>query len=313
MNMHFKDAQAGLGFVVSQTAHIEPSVYRIKFTQIQYQDILGPCIDTSANPFAKTVTYYSSENFGAAKWAEGNSDDVPYGGMELTKFETAVHTAARGYEYGFVEVNQAAMLGIPLESERVIGARRAYEEFVDALALTGDSKKNYQGLFNYSTVPVVSAANGAASSPLWSSKTPAEILKDVNDALTVIQTATNNVILGDTVLLPYARFNAIASVQLTNTTMTVLEFLRQNNVYTAQTGQPLTIRAVRGLETAGGSSSARMVAFRRSPEVLKMHIPMPLRFLPVQIDGLTYKVPGLFRVGGLDVRLPKEVRYVDGI
>ncbi len=56
-----------------------------------------------------------------------------------------------------------------------------------------------------------------------------------------------------------------------------------------------------------------MIAFRRSPEVLKLHIPMPLRFLPVQIDGLRYKVPGVFRLGGLDIRLPKEVIYRDGL
>ena len=119
--------------------------------------------------------------------------------------------------------------------------------------------------------------------------------------------------LKNTLLLPYTRFNTIASMQLTNTSMTVLEFLRQNNVYTAQTRQPLNIIAARGLDTIGGGSSARMIAFRQSPEVLKMHIPMPLRFLPVQIVGLSYKVAGLFRVGGLDIRLPKEVRYIDGI
>ena len=29
--------------------------------------------------------------------------------------------------------------------------------------------------------------------------------------------------------------------------------------------------------------------------------------------GLRYKVPGVFRLGGLDIRLPKEVIYRDGI
>lgn len=313
MNMPFADAQAGLGFVVSQTAHVESQVYRTKFTQVQYADLLAGCIDTSAHPFAKTVTYYSIENFGGAKWMNGDADDVPYGSDERSKFETAVHTAARGYSYGWEEVNQAAMLGISLDAERAIGARRAYEEFIDSVALSGDAKKGWEGLFNSSTVTASAVANGASASPLWSSKTPAEKLLDVNTALTGVQTATNNVILADTLLLPYARFNAIASEQLTNSTATTLEFLRRNNVYTAQTGQPLTIKGVRGLDTAGAGSTARMIAFRRSPEVMKMHLPMPLRFLPVQIDGLRYKVPGLFRVGGLDIRLPKEVIYKDGI
>ena len=110
MPQAFTDAQAAMGFVVSQTSYIEAKVYEIKFKSIQYEDILGGpegCIDTSANPWAKSVTYYSSENFGGAKWLDGNAGDVPYGSSERTKYETQVWTAGRGYEYGLEEINQA--------------------------------------------------------------------------------------------------------------------------------------------------------------------------------------------------------------
>jgi hypothetical protein len=41
---------------------------------------------------------------------------------------------------------------------------------------------------------------------------------------------------------------------------------------------------------------------------------MPHRFLPVYQDGpLNWKVPGVFRTGGLDVRRPTEMRYMDNI
>jgi hypothetical protein len=94
----------------------------------------------------------------------------------------------------------------------------------------------------------------------------------------------------------------------------VLEFLRANNVYTFQTNQPLTIRGIRGLETAGVDGTGRMVVYRRDPSVLKMHIPMPHRFLPVyQTAPLVFDVPGIFRLGGLEIRRPSAVRYVDGI
>lgn len=57
-----------------------------------------------------------------------------------------------------------------------------------------------------------------------------------------------------------------------------------------------------------------MIAYRKDPQVLKAHIPMPHRFLPVYQDGpLHWVVPGVFRLGGLDIRRPKEVRYIDGI
>jgi hypothetical protein len=321
MRQAFVDAQAAMGFVVSQTSHIEAKVYDIKFTSIQYEDILGGpegCIDTSANPWSKSVTYYSSENFGAAKWLDGNAGDVPYGSSERTKYETEVATAGRGYEYGLEEINQAYMLGIPLEAERVRGAMRAYQELVDGVALIGDSAKGFTGLFNNASVPQAAVAT-VSSATTWAAKLalgsggPQAVLADVNAAITLVQTQTNTVQIADTLLLPYSRFNVLASTQLPNTDMTLLEFIRKSNVYTANTGRPLTIRSVRGLDTAGSGGTARMVAFRKDPEVVKLHIPMPMRFLPVQVQGVKFRVPGIFRLGGLDVRLPKEMTYLDGL
>ena len=83
---------------------------------------------------------------------------------------------------------------------------------------------------------------------------------------------------------------------------------------TATTGQPIVIRGMRSLDTAGASSTARLVAYRYSPQVLKLHMPMPHRFLPAYQSGpLRWDVPGVMRLGGLDIRLPKEVVYLDGI
>lgn len=313
MNQQFNDAQAALGFVTSQTSYIEAQVYKIKFTSIQYMDILAGCITTEANPWAKTVTYYSSEDFGAAKWMNGDAGDVPYGSDERQKYETGIFTAGRGYQYGLEEVNQAALLGIPLDADRARGARRAYEEFVDTVALSGDTSKGMIGLFNSPNVPTAAVPNGAGGTPAWATKTPAEILVDVNSTITAVQTQTNTVAIADTLLLPYSRLNYLASTQLPNTAMTLLEFIRNNNVFSANTGRPLMIRSVRGLDTAGAGATARMVAFRRDPEVVKLHIPMPLRFMPVQVVGFSFKVPGMFRLGGLDIRLPKEMTYRDGI
>lgn len=301
------DAQAALGFLISQTAHIEQSVYQVRYADIQYPELIP--VDTSADPFAKTVTYFSADKAGLADWINGNADDIPMADVEHTQFETSVQTAGIGYGYGWEELNQARSLGIALSNDKAMAARRAAEEMVDRIALTGDTNKGYQGLFDHSDVP----ANGAITGD-WTTATPDQIIADINDCLTNVQAQTNNVILADTLLLPFVRWNTIASTRITGTTMTILEFIRLNNVYTAQTGRPLTIRATRGLDTAGVSGVARMIGYRRNPEVLKLHMPMPHRFLPVyQTGALRWDVPGVMRFGGLDIRLPNEVTYTDGI
>ena len=302
------DAQAALGFVTSQTSHIEREVNATVYPDIQYPFLIP--VDTSAHPFAKSVTYYSSDKFGKADWINGNANDIPRAGTELAKHETSVHMAGIGYGYGYEEINQAQMLGMNLQADDAMAARRAYEEMVERVALTGDTQKGFSGLVNNTSVTAAAVTTGS-----WTASTNEDlVLADINELILGIATDTAYTGMADTLLLPYAKMNFLATNRLGDTQSTLLAFLRENNTYTAMTGQPLTIRAVRGLETAGAAGVARMVAYRRNPQVLKLHVPMPHRFLPAVADGpLNFVVPGVFRLGGLDIRRPKEVRYGDGI
>lgn len=308
MRTQLLDAQAALGFVVSQTTYIERQVNEITYPDIQYPGLVP--VDTSAPEWIKTVTYYSSDKVGKADWINGNSDDIPLAGTERSKFETNVHMAGIGYGYGLEEISQAQMLGINLTADDAIAARRAYEEMVDRVVFAGDASKGFSGLLNFPGVTAATAITGD-----WDTATPGQILKDVNAALTGQFTGTLYTGLADTLLLPYSKFLLISTTPLNdNGTDTILSWLQSKNVYTAQTGQPLTIRGLRGLDAAGAGGTARMVAYRRNPMVLKMHIPMPHRFLPVyQAGPLRWEVPGIFRLGGVDVRRPKEMVYLDGI
>lgn len=310
MNKHaIFDVQAAYGFVVSQTSYIETTVNQTVYPDIQYPDLIP--VDTSAHPFAKTVTYYSADKWGAAGWINGNSDDIPLAGTERAKHETTVHMAGIGYSYGYEEINHAQMLGINLQNEDAMAARRAYEEMVDRVSFQGDTAKNFQGLINNSGVTASAVGNGSWDGGVT---TPDQMLADINALILGTATDTAYTSIANTLLLPNAKLSTLARTRLGDTSMTILDFLRQNNTYTGITSQPLTIRGVRGLDTAGAGATARMVAYRRDPQVLKLHLPMPHRFLPVYQDGpLNYVVPGVFRMGGLDIRRPKEIRYGDGI
>jgi hypothetical protein len=316
MNMttqQFSDAmQASLGFAQKQTSHIEAGVYALRYPELDYASLVP--VDTSAGEFSKSVTYYSMDGAGKAAWLNGNGKDVPVVGAQMNQHETAVHTAGIGYSYGYEEVNQARLLGIALDAEKARIARRAYEEMVYTVAFNGDATKGFEGLYDYTGVPTVTAAaDGTSSGTTWASKTPDLINRDINAILIGVQTATKETELADTLILPTERMQYLASTRMTDTGLSLLEYIQRANIYTAQTGQPLTIRGKRGLLTKGGSSSARMIAYRRAPDVLKMHIPMPHRFFPVQIEGFQFTIPGMFRLGGLDIRLPKAVSYVDGL
>lgn len=312
--MYHKDAQQqAMSFLVEQASYIEPQVYEIQYPDIQYPRLVP--VDTSASEWAKTVTFFSSDKVGQAQWFHHEANDVPRADVTREKFEHQIEMAAIGYGYTLEELGQAMLIpGTNLSIERASAARRAYEEFLDRLVVSGDASKGWNGLSNSSLITPVTAANGAGGSPLWSQKTPDEILKDVNDALTGVFSDSLTVELADTVLLDVTRYNLIATKRLTDTSMTILQFLQANNVYTAQTGQPLMIGILRQLDDAGSGNTSRMVVYRRDPQVLKLHLPMPHRFLPVwQAGPIRFDVPGIFRTGGLEIRRPGAFRYVDGI
>lgn len=302
------DAQAALGFVQTQATHIEAAVNMAVYPDIQYPGLIP--VDTSAHPFTQTVTYYSGDIFGAAKWINGNSDDIPLAGTERDLHKTAVHTAGIGYGFGWEEVGVAMLMGVNLQNDDAMAARRAYEEFVDGALLRGSEEKGYLGLMNYTGVTVVAAVTGD-----WDTATESQILEDFNAIILGVANDTLYTSIADTVLLSPGRLNILATRKLSDSGgMTILEWIRRNNTYTAMTNRPLTIGVLRGLETAGSGGVQRMIAYRRSPDVLKAHIPMPHRFLGIFQDGPLHWVnPGVFRFGGLDIRKKKEVRYMDGI
>ncbi|PPU41830.1 hypothetical protein XaplCFBP3123_01440 [Xanthomonas arboricola pv. populi] len=303
-----------MGFVVSQTTIIEPGVYRTVYPDIQYRDLVP--VDTSGSEFATSVTYYSQDQYGKADWINGNADDIPKAGTNRSQFQTGVHTAGIGYGYGWEEVGRAQLLGINLPNEDAAVARRASEVMVDRVALQGDASKGFTGLFNAAGVTPVAAPTGAwGTLQAAGTATPDQIVADMNSAILNVFNGTNTTAIADRLLLPWSKFMLISTKKMSdNSDMTILQYFLANNVYTATTGQQLTVRGLRDLDTAGAGGVARMIAYRYDANVLKLHMPMPHRFLPVYQSGpLRWDIPGVMRLGGLDVRLPKQVVYVDGI
>ena len=299
--------QAALGFVESQTAYIETAVNKRKLPSIQYMNFIP--IDTSAHPFAKTVTYYSQDQFGKAKFINGNADSVPMAGTESARHETEVFMAGIGYGFGLEDIEEARRLNKPLMNDDAMAARRAYEEFVDEMLLFGSQEKGTEGFLNSSKVADTAAATGD-----WTNATEDQILEDINRALRGVANDTGYTALANTLLMPYDELDYLATNRLGDTQSTILEFLRRNNTFKAMTGSDLEIQAVRRLNGMGAGGTNRMLAYNKNPQTVKAHIPMPHRFLaPFQKSPLRIEIAGIFRLGGVDWRYPREARYVDGI
>lgn len=308
------DAQSTMSFAVQQATTIEAGVYRVKYPSFDYAAIVP--VVTQGNEWARSTTFFSADFAGTAAWLSGAANDIPYADIDRSMFEHPFSMAGIGYQWNLEELQVAMMLNQPLTSDKATAARRIAERFLYVLATSGDASKGWKGLINQAGVTAGDvAADGTGAVTWWAAKTPDQILRDINAAISGIFTGTAETEMADTVLLPTSAYLDIALRRLDATSeTTILDFVRTKNVYTAETGQPLLIRAVRALLTADPGGDGRMVTYRRDPEVVRFHLPMPHRFLPVWQNGpMNWMVPGILRTGGIEVRLPKAMRYSDGI
>lgn len=310
------DSQA-LSFLQQTHAHVEPELYRIKYPEYNYSDLMF--VDTTANEWARTVTFYSSDTVGKAGWFNAGSTQMPRADVNVAQHNHTIQMAAIGYGYNLEEISFAKLAGPvgSLDQERMFAARRAYEKFMYGLAVAGDTTKNMGGLINYSGVTAVTApADGTGSATTFASKTGDQIARDINNQLSAVHEGSLGVELCNTIAMPIDQFNLLSTKRMgtAGDEITVLEWLMKYNVYTAQTGQPLKVRMLRGLAGAGAGGTDRLIAYVNARDVIKLHLPMAHKFLPVYQTGpMLFEVPGVFRTGGVEIRRPNAVRYLDGV
>lgn len=319
MSKLFTDAQA-LTLVTAQSFRVNQTVYETRFPDWDFGRLIY--VDTTGPAWSPGILTYTSDMTGRADWQSGYAKDVPLADVSQDMQTKTFQLAAIGYQWNIEEVNTALQIGANLPDRRARAARLAYTKFMYDLTLNGSAKKGMGGLTNYSGVTTTTApADGTGSVTFWvdedgvGTKTPAQIVRDINVALQGVYLDSNTVEMADTILLPVEAFNYLASTPYSATTMeTILTFVQRTNVYTLTTGRPLEVRAVRELGTAGGSSTGRLVAYKNDQDYVKLHLPLPHQFLSVYQDGpLNFTVPGIFRTGGVEVLTTAAFRYVDGI
>ena len=308
MSQIFTDAQSAIGFARPALFNTYRTVFEEKFPAFDYASYIPVNEDGDMWDVGTIVTSMTGP-IGRADYISAKAFDIPNVGSQASQATSNFYLAGAGFETSLQEVNRASKMGISLPTKAASDARKVMEKFIYDRAMTGSTEKGFKGLINNATVPTAAAPTGT-----WATATPDQMLGDVDAALTDVYVNTKETELADSVLLPTSAFLIANRKQVTGTTMTVLQYLMQNNAYTAITKQPLNIMPSRELETAGGSSSRRIVAYAKNPGVLEFFLPGAPTFMPPHaISSLAYRTDGIMNVGQTEIYRPKGVSYRDGI
>jgi len=311
----FEDAQAALPFVIAQGRNIETRVYQRRYPAFNYAAHVP--VVTEGQPWAIGTTFFTVDTAGEAKFLSGAGTDMPFNQVTRDQASHDFAMIGSGWEWNLEEINQAALYGVNLNDTKAMSAADKVERLLNDIAMRGSTEKNWTGLLNDGNVARAdAAASGTGSSTFWANKTVDQILADINGVLSSVRTNTGEVEWADTLRMPPDAFRDLAPRRMGagDGFMTLLEFIRRNNIYTAETGQPLDIQPLREARNASQDGGGRLVAYRKDPEVVRFHLPMPRRVLaPRQKSIMGFETGIIARTGGTEIRLPGAFAYLDEI
>lgn len=224
--------------------------------------------------------------------------------------------------YTLLDLASAAKAGRPVDEQLFAGLKMKHQMDIDEMVYFGDSANGATGLVNNTLVTEVAnlPGTGSGSSPLWSAKTPAEILADFNFALTTVWTNSAWAVTPNKVLIAPVQFGQIATQTVSTAgNISILKYVLENNIVTTNGAGPLTIVASKwcvgtgagGTVSVDGAGHNRMVVYNQDKRFVRYPMTM-LQNTPVQYEGIYHKTTYYCRLGEVEVVYPETIGYFDG-
>lgn len=290
---------------------IEAGFYDALYPEILWRDVLpADSIKTDINPGAMNYVYRSRDKKGQGQFVQGDAKNIPRVGQVVGQVTVPILDAAVGANLTDAEARRH-QFGYQSALAQDYGEvmKQAGEYHIERTFFFGNDAVNFAPFLDYPTVDKI-------PTDAWVGAGPEEWVASINDALTAVWTNSKTIHLPDTVFLSPAKFSMLTGAYVigagaVGVAVSALEYLKNNNIYTAQTGKPLTIRALRYLEGAGVAGVDRCIIMEWNAR--NFVLPFPLAYqlaqpvpIPLGVDMFAEYIFGSF-----NVRYPMAMAYMD--
>ena len=312
-----KTFDSTLAYYVNQLDNLDKKLYEPLYATTWGRDIklrTGISMANESTSFIRSnIGSVGTQSATGKPWLAPNSTTLP--GVSVNGERTALPLRLLGQEvsYTSVELERSQLLGQPIDQQKFDGLNIIYQMATDEMVYVGDTAVGAEGLVNSSAVTSGSVATGAASSTLWATKTPDEILADVNSLVEAAWAASGYSVCPDKLLLPPVQYAYIASQKISTAgSVSILTFLEDNSISLRVNGRKLDIQPVKWLTGRGASGSNRMVAYTNDEN--RVRFPMvPIRRETPYYLGIKFNAPYIWAFGEVEFVYNETIRYADGI
>lgn len=282
--------------------HIDEELYETDFAVLNAPDMVA--FEKLGGPSVLTETYREVTEVGQAAWEGNQGSDYPLVNAVGKETVRNVQRMNLGYKMTVHELAQIALRPtINLEASLKKACMNGIARFHEGVALAGDTVKGWKGLFNTTSVPVISITGG------WAAAAPDVVLKDIIKLYSSVVTQTKKNIMPDTLAMPLSLFEVLNKPIVSGAgSETVVSFLRKNLPQIAN----IEWTPYLDLANAGGNGPRCMV-YKRSKEIVRYGANSMYQELPPQLDGFDIKVPAFGASSGTQFIKPLGAVYADGL
>lgn len=309
---------SGGAFLVSELEKRDPLI-RKPLTSVTYpRDIViqtgGGWVDYVS---AMSVAYGITGGSGSSPVQAGGANGLPIVQASVDKGIYKAHTFAVALRVMFQDMQRANFIGRSIDQLLQDGVRMSFDKHQDENVYVGLADYGTTGLVNNPDATETTVEDGASGNGNWATKTPAEILADVNTALTTTwaQAGYDLDAIPNHILLPYEEYTYILNTPVSDlATKSIYDYIMENNI-TNKNGGDLFIGATRWCKGAGTSGTDRMVVYVNHERFVKADELVPLSRImsqPVATQAC-YDTAYMANLSEVEVMYPQTITYWDHI
>jgi hypothetical protein len=308
---------SGMAFLNAELEKRDPKLHEPLASVTWMRDIVaktgGGWVEFSSNYFVDYATTGGNDN----GIIGGETNDIPIMQANVNKDIFKVFTFSNILKVPFVDQQKLQGIGRSLDDILDKGIRLNYNKSIDNLVYTGLSSAGIYGLVNNPNVAASNAANGASGTATWSTKTPAEILKDINSLIVTTWTNSEYDLTGmaNHILIPPQQYSYLVGQTVSTAgNISILQFLLDNNIAKNQ-GVDITIAPSRWCSGAGTGGTDRVVAYVNDEDKVNFDLPVPLSRVMTQpqVTEMAYLTAYAAQLGQVKFLYLQCAEYLDGI
>lgn len=257
-------------------------------------------VQTDIPAGAESAVQYIYDAVGMAEIISNYADALPRVDVVAKEQAVKVFSIGDAYGYNYREVKNAQFANVPLSALRAQQARRGIDLKLNKIAWNGDKAHHITGFLDNENISTISLpADGTGSKTAFTTKTYDKMIRDMNDIIDAIPTATNEVEQANTVLMAPAVYRALAETRIEDAQgTTVLRFLQSLH---PEISRWMKVGELKG---AGTDGSDMVVAGYFDPTYIRFEIPTRFDQQPVQYRNLEYVIDCVAEAAGVTVTMP---------